>query len=180
MIIRKTITYTKDDLKLACKLNFNKYNRRIKISSWLFPILGLLFAFSALWDDAIFSKLIMALGFMVSGGIYIWIRISAPTRMLKANEQMSEVAYALITDETVEAKTEGRYSTIKWYTFYDAIISEEMVMLFTNSSNFILYPRRFFSEEEYAFLKEKANKIEKRETPFKRKMSLRSLPQKQE
>ena len=49
--------------------------------------------------------------------------------------------------------------SFKWFAFVDAIVSEQMILLYTNKVSFLAYPRRFFSEEEFTLLKSKANQI---------------------
>jgi hypothetical protein len=152
-----TITRTIDDLKTGYKLYNAKHNKRSKYLSWIQLAIGMLFVFLATEGQNPTDKFLIAYIFIVYGSFSIWNRYNAAQKGVKINPDILNEETLIITDEELESQTDGCIMRIKWFAFVDAIVSEQMVLLYVNRVSFLLYPRRFFSEEEFTFLKDKAN-----------------------
>ena len=145
-----------DDLKKAYKLYYKKRGLRSKIVSFILLMVGLNFAYQAFKGNNPADKFLLAYLMIIIAAVPIWLRFNAAKKALKNNPRVLYGETLLITDTKLVSEMEGFSTTIDWSAFADAIVTDDMVLLFNNRSSFIPYPKRFFSEEEFLFLKEKA------------------------
>jgi hypothetical protein len=165
------ITRSIDDLKKAYKLYHKKRSLRGKIISVILLIIGFNFAYEATKGKNPADKFLLAYIFFVIACTPIWNRYNAAKKGLKNNPSMLDTETLTITDQELESKTEGATGTIKWFAFVDAIVSEDMILLFVSRTSFLILPKHFFSVEEFSFLLERANEIalKNNRTPARRR-----------
>jgi len=153
------ITRTIDDLKIACKLHNAKYTQGNKYLSWWKVILGVLLGYLAFKGLNQIDNFLLACILITWGGVPLWNRYNAAQIVLKINPDALNEESLIITEEELQSHTNGCVTIIQWFAFFDAAISEQMILFYTNRASFFALPKRFFSEEEYIFLKNKAKEI---------------------
>lgn len=150
------IERTVDDLTLAYKIHNDKYNFRAKYISWMLVIAGTVIALSPANEHQLSDKFIIAGIFVFLGALSIWTRYNFAHRMAVQCPNVLTEDLLTLTEEELISETSGSLLRIKWEAFAGATISDDMVLLYMNRISFMFYPRRFFSEEQFAFLKSKA------------------------
>jgi hypothetical protein len=153
--IRRTV----EDLQVGSKLHSKKHQLRTLYICWMLIIGGIAIILSEAKGYDPSTKLLVGFIFIALGGMPLFSRWNAGHKMAKKYPNILVDEIVFITEEELQSQTENVFSNIKWVTFTDAAISEEAILLYINPTQYILYPKRFFSEEQYSFLKEKSNQI---------------------
>jgi hypothetical protein len=124
--------------------------------SWVYVIVGIALMISIPQTTDPSDRLFIALFMIFYGGVLIWNRYDAGPRMAKQFPDTLSDELLIITDAELQSQTSDATLIVKWEGFVHATVSEDMVLFYVNRMMFLIYPKRFFSEEEFSFLKAKA------------------------
>ena len=157
--IRVTIQYTAEDLQSAYALHLKKSNpfrsKSILILGLIIILLGAL-----LITLQIISKSVtwMSWFFLIYGLIIVFYYFWKFNRMGKvALKKLVEFHYPftfVITNEGIQTTGKNVSSENDWEHYMSACIMPDMIMIYPNKLRFILFPKKYFTEKEFAQLKE--------------------------
>ena len=96
--------------------------------------------------------------FLLLFGCYrIWWLSTLGNRAANKNPSLLDKYTVIFTDDELRIFNDNEDSTIKWKSFANAKVSTEVILMYQNKTMFYFYPKRFFSEVDFAFIKDKAN-----------------------
>jgi len=160
--IRVTIQYTAEDLQSAYALHLKKTNpfrsRIILILGGIIVLLGcLLITLQIITRSVNWVSWL----FLVYGAIIIFYYFWKLNRMGKtALKKLVEFHYPFtftITDEGIQTTGKNVSSENKWEHYQSAFIVPQMIILYPNKLRFVLFPKKYFTDQEFAQLTEWVN-----------------------
>lgn len=157
--IEITIQYSPEDLQKAYMLHFGKLqpfrSRTTLFLGILLIILGALLMVLQIATDKLSwsSVLFVIYGILVM--IYFYWRMG----------RMGKVAYKKLTDfqhpfsysmneAGLKSKARNASSENNWEHYEFALISKDLILLYPNKLRFVLFPKKYFSEEQFIQLRE--------------------------
>ncbi len=160
MEIKQEISLSVSDLQAAYALYLKK-TRSISIY-WRIAILivsGLLF-----WYDSNGDFLFIYIGICLIG-LGIWnlyhVRNMGKRAVAAAPRYVWPNTFT-ITEETIHVINEYEDKTLKWKIFTDAMVTDQVLLLFIDKTMFYHFHKHHFTVEEYAWLSQKAAQFEKK------------------
>ena len=156
MEIKVAMSRTVDDIKKASNLHYSKYSPSSKYVSIMLLIGGATILFSEGQGHDPFDKALIAFFMITIGVITLWSRYNAGNRTARLCPNLLTEDSVTISEFKLNFDSKYAQTMLTWDIFVDAIISDDMILLYYNKIQFIILPKRFFSEEQYTFLKEKA------------------------
>ena len=160
--IEKSILFTSDDLQLAYTTHFRKmYPVRsrllliIGIISFLIGALLLIFQFFSKVSDYTnwASWFLLCYGLIIIFLFYFNLKRIGKRMYSKMPDFKTPFQYKF-TAENIEVKAENVNSDNKWEHYQTALISAEVIMVYPNKFRFSLFPKKYFTEEEFSQLKQ--------------------------
>jgi hypothetical protein len=156
MEIKVNITRSVDDLKAAFKLHYDKYYPRSKYISVMLVVAGVVIFFSQGTGHNPADTALISFFLVVYGGSMIWSRYNAASSTGKMRPNMLGEESTFISEFKIEFDSKYAHTMLTWDIFTDAIVSDQVVLLYINRLQFIIFPARFFTPVEYTFLQERA------------------------
>jgi len=160
--IEKTILFTSEDLHLAYTTHFRKM---YPVRSRLLLIVGLLSflvgamlltfqLFSARHDYTNWASWFL-LGYgLIIALLYFYNLQRIGKRMYAKMPDFKNPFHYKFTSENIEVNAENVDSNNNWEYYQSALISSNVIMIYPNKFRFSLFPKKYFSEEEFAQLKD--------------------------
>jgi hypothetical protein len=170
MEIKVTITRTVDDIKKAYKLHYHKTSRQSTYILIMLLVGGIVIFFSEGAGHDPFDKALISFFMIFISAVLLWARYNIANRSAKLYPNLLQEQSVFISPFKLEFETKHSQTMMTWDIFTDALISDEVILLYLNKIQFIILPARCFSEEQYAFLKGKAGQYAKPTTTRYRKM----------
>lgn len=160
--IEKTIKYTREDLQLAYTTHFRKMypvrSRLLIVVSVISLIAGVLFIIYDLKKGSnIYAN--WAAWFLICYGVIIAILYfynlrTVGKRMYSKMPDFERPFNYVFTDEQIQVSSETINSNNKWEFYQSALISPEVIMVYPNKFRFNLFPKKYFTDQEYETLKQ--------------------------
>ncbi|MEI6124739.1 MAG: hypothetical protein WCQ95_14060 [Bacteroidota bacterium] len=171
--IEKTILYTSNDLQLAYTMHFQKaYPVRSRLLlmvgglSFLVGIFLLVFQFYAsglnytnwaAWFLLFYGAIIAVL--------YFYNLSSIGKRMYSKMPDFKKPFHYVFTPDSVQVKSENINATNNWEFYQSAMIHPNVIMVYPNKFRFSLFPKKYFTDQEFETLKQWVRaKIKTKET----------------
>lgn len=160
-IINKKILYTSGDLQLAYQTHFRK---RYPIRSRLLLIIGAISFFIGLFllvsqkhrFDIEYNNwaswFLLFYGVLIAFLYFFNLKNIGRRMYSKMPEFRSEFEYTY-TEESISVKSENTNNNNKWEYYQNSIITKDVIIIYPNRFRFNLFPRKYFTEEEYNQLK---------------------------
>ncbi|HNW70216.1 MAG TPA: YcxB family protein [Bacteroidales bacterium] len=160
--IEKTIKYTPEDLQLAYTTHFRKMypvrSRLLIVVSIISLLAGCLFIIYDLKKGSnIYAN--WAAWFLICYGVIIAILYfynlrTVGKRMYSKMPDFERPFNYVFTDEKIQVASETINSDNKWEFYQSALISPEVIMVYPNKFRFNLFPKKYFTDQEYEMLKQ--------------------------
>jgi hypothetical protein len=160
--IEKTIKYTPEDLQLAYTTHFRRMypvrSRLLIVVSIISLIAGCVFIIYDLKKGSnIYGN--WAAWFLICYGIIIGILYfynlrTVGKRMYSKMPDFEKPFNYVFTDEKIQVSSETINSNNTWEYYQTALISSEVIMVYPNKFRFNLFPKKYFTNEEYEMLKQ--------------------------
>ncbi|MBN1531617.1 MAG: YcxB family protein [Spirochaetes bacterium] len=169
--ISLTIQYSPEDLHESYKLYFRHY---YPIRSRLLLILGavtlvlsilLLLISSGDPDDMGLYRYLGWVFFIyaiVVVGIYLWRMHTLGRRMFKKMPDFQSPYSFQFSQRGIVTKGASIASDAEWSYYLDAIITPDLILLMPNKLRFIMFPRRYFTDDQFGQLTQWAEAVRTR------------------
>lgn len=157
--VKCTIRFFPEDLQKAYMIHYKKnYPFRSILIPVICTILILIAIFLLLVSERGVTNYGLAWFFiayaLVFLAYYIWKMKTLGKRMFKKIHEFENTFEYEFSDDGVLAKCENLVSSdIKWGYYHDAIIDQDIVLLYPNKFKFNFFHKRYFTEEEFEQLK---------------------------
>jgi len=163
------IKYNFSDLQIAYNLHFKKLypikSMLLLLFGVLLVIIGLLLCFL---DNHLEKSILLGVLYTILGIIticyYYWMYKTMGKRMFKKMPDFSNEYHYDFSNEGINIKSKTIDSDVKWDYYKSALISNDIILLYANKFKFNLFPKRFFSNEQYDSL---INTIKSKITDYK-------------
>jgi hypothetical protein len=159
--IEKTILFKSEDLQLAYTTHFRKMypvrSRLLLIVGFISFLIGaLLLVFQ--YASGTHNNINWASWFLVCYGIiiallYFYNLKRIGKRMYKKMPDFKNPFNYKFTAEDITVKAENVNSNNNWEYYQSALISPDVIMIYPNKFRFSLFPKTYFTEEEFNQLK---------------------------
>ncbi|HOY31481.1 MAG TPA: YcxB family protein [Bacteroidales bacterium] len=160
--IEKLIQYTPEDLQMAYTIHLKKtYPLRSRlllvVSAVSLIVGGALLVYEAMKGNA--DAINWAAWFLIAYGIAIALLYFYNLRTIgkKMFTKMPEFARPfqyLFTAAGVQVSTQNMNNQNKWDFYQSALICPETIIIYPNKFRFNLFPKKYFTDEEYELLKQ--------------------------
>jgi hypothetical protein len=160
--IEKKILFTSEDLQLAYSTHFRKmYPIRSRllliIGSLSFLIGAMLLTFQIFMAKHDYTN--WASWFLLCYGLtiallYFYNLKRIGKRMYAKMPDFKNPFHYKFTSEDIEVKAENINSKNFWEYYQSALVSPEVIMVYPNKFRFSLFPKKYFTNEEFGQLKE--------------------------
>jgi hypothetical protein len=161
--ISLTILYTARDLQKGYLLHLRKIrpfrSRLILILGIVLVVIGLLlFLLNWYKPDTDFLSLFLRWFFVTYGivvvGFYFWSMHTIGKRMFKKMPDFQHPYTYTITEQGIVTKGKEILSVVEWGHFKKYVADDEMILLYPNELRFHLFPKKYFSGDDYALFKD--------------------------
>jgi hypothetical protein len=155
--VKVTIQYTAEDLQKAYNLHFKKMHPfRSKLVLILGGLLVLLGVFLAVLQSISGVITWMSWFFVIYGMLVVFYYFWKYNRMGKtAFRKLTEFHYPFtftITEEGIQTVGKNVESKNSWEHYQSALVTQHFVILYPNKLRFVLLPKKYFSDEDFALL----------------------------
>ena len=159
--IEKTILFTPGDLQLAYSTHFRKAypirSRLLLIVGVISFIIGLILLVFQFYAGGM-NYTNWAAWFLLCYGVviavlYFYNLRNIGKRMYSKMPDFKNPFNYIFTPDSIQVKSENVNSTNNWEYYQSALISPEVIMIYPNKFRFSLFPKKYFTEEEYQTLK---------------------------
>ncbi len=152
--IKIQITYTADDLQKAYMLHFNK-KLPLKSRRNLFMALALIgIGIIVYFFDPFNGELNWVCWFFMGYGlallvVYYFRLFTIGKRYFKKMPENKNLFPYIFSDEGISFQGENSSKVIKWEFFQSALITDKMVLLYSNEAKFNIFPRKSFTDSQF-------------------------------
>jgi hypothetical protein len=155
--IHVDINYTADDLQRSYTMHFKKL---YPVKSKLLIIFGILiiglgttmlFLKGVFVDSESLAWFYVVFGF-IAIAYYFWQYGTIGRRMFKKLPDFHSPFHYEISDQGIKTTSKTIDSDVKWDHYKRAIITDDMVLLYPNNLRYNLFPKRFFSGNDFDLL----------------------------
>ncbi|HNW90722.1 MAG TPA: hypothetical protein PKN48_13760 [Bacteroidales bacterium] len=160
--ISKIIQYTPEDLQLAYTTHFRKmYPVRSRmllvVSAVSFIAGGIVLVYELIKGSDSFIN--WAAWFLIAYGVLIFILYfynlrTVGKRMFAKMPDFEKPFNYIFSSENVQVSAETINSTNKWEFYQSAMICSDIILVYPNKFRFNLFPKKYFSDEEFEMLKQ--------------------------
>ena len=160
--IEKNIQYSPGDLQLAYTTHFRRiYPVRSRlllfVSAVSFIVGGALLIYETTRSYAAVTNwaawFLLAYGAIIAV-LYFYNLRTVGKRMYSKMPDFKKPFNYVFSAESVQVSSENVNSTNKWEFYQSALISSGVIMVYPNKFRFNLFPKKYFSDEEYEMLKQ--------------------------
>ena len=160
--IEKTILYKPDDLQLAYTTHYRKMypirSRLLLVVSAVSLIIGgLLLIYEHRKGNPVITNwaALFLIGYgIIIAGLYFYNLRTMGKRMYKKMPDFARPFNYIFTAENVQVSSDTINSTNKWEFYQSALICPQVIMIYPNKFRFNLFPKKYFTDEEYEALKQ--------------------------
>ncbi len=171
--ISKTILFTAEDLQLAYSTHFRKAypvrSRLLLIVGGISIVIGLFLLVLQFYMKGL-NYTNWAAWFLLCYGVFIAILYfynlkTIGKRMYTKMPDFKNPFNYIFTAENIQVTSDNVNTTNNWEYYQSAMINEMVIMIYPNKFRFSLFPKKYFTDEEYATLKQWVRaKIKTKET----------------
>lgn len=154
------ISYTAEDIENAFDLH---YAKKFPIRSRLVLFLGIILLLAALVllfvPNPAFPKLkwlLLFVGFFYVG--FYWYRKRTMVKMAMNNPTIARMKALNFNHNNLFLIGDAGQSEWQWNDFVEAIVNENVALLYLSPHNFFILPKRFFTNEQWTELMQVLNK----------------------
>ena len=159
--IEKTILFTPEDLQLAYTTHFrNVYPVRSRLLlivgfiSFLIGAILLTFQFiSGTQNNINWASWFLVIYGVIIALLYFYNLKRLGKRMYSKMPDFKNPFTYKITSVNIEVKAENVNSNNNWGYYQSALITAEVIMIYPNKFRFSLFPKKYFTEEEFSEMK---------------------------
>ena len=160
--IEKTIQFTPDDLQLAYSVHYRKAyplrSRMLLIVGGISFLIGLFLLAVQLYSGAT-TYTNWAAWFLLCYGVliallYFYNLRSIGKRMYNKMPDFKKPFHYTFTAERIEVKSENVNSQNNWEFYQSAMITPLVTMIYPNKFRFSMFPKHYFTDEEYETLRQ--------------------------
>lgn len=158
--IEKTIQYTPEDLQLAYTTHFRKIypvrSRLLLIVSAISFVAGsVLLVYELIKGTTGYTN--WAAWFLIAYGAIILILYftnlrNVGKRMYSKMPDFEKPFNYVFSEEKIQVTSENVNNTNKWEFYQSALICPDVIMVYPNKFRFNLFPRKYFTNEEFETL----------------------------
>ncbi|HNZ42047.1 MAG TPA: YcxB family protein [Bacteroidales bacterium] len=160
--IEKKIHYTPEDLQMAYSTHLKKMypvrSRMLLVIAAVSFIIGCILLFYehkngsddytnwAAWFLIVYGVAIAAL--------YFYNQHNLGKRMFSKMPDFAKPFSYVFSPEQIQVSSDNINNTNKWEFYQSALITSEIIMVYPNKFRFNLFPKKYFSDEEFELLKQ--------------------------
>lgn len=152
--LTKEISRNADDLQLAYELHWAKKRPiRSRVSLFIGCLCLLMGALLGIREGGV-------LVFLGIGNIAVYMYYYKMTgrRLAKKMSNLTQVEKTVFTDKGIHVESVSGAGETLWAAYEDAVISDKMILLYSNQLTFHFFPKRVFTDDEFNVLKEMVKK----------------------
>ncbi|HNW53821.1 MAG TPA: YcxB family protein [Bacteroidales bacterium] len=158
----KKIQYTPEDLQLAYATHLKKMypirSRMLLVIAAVSFIIGCILLFYERKNGSVdytnwAAWFLIAYGVAIAG-LYFYNQHNLGKRMFSKMPDFINPFSYIFSSEQIQVSSDNINNTNKWEFYESALITPEIIILYPNKFRFNLFPRKYFTDEEFDMLKQ--------------------------